>query len=58
MYHLEDELYPVDANGNPIPGKGLNLSDIESKIPKLFIALYIAFGISSLLALFGMKFPC
>jgi hypothetical protein len=57
MYHLEDELYPVDSDGNPIKGKGLNLSDIERKIPQLFIILYIFFGFVSLLFLLGVKFP-
>ncbi|VVB64875.1 Uncharacterised protein [uncultured archaeon] len=56
MYHLEDELYPVDANGNPIPGKGLNLSDIEGMLPKLFIILYIICFIVVLLALVSGNF--
>ncbi len=46
MYHQEDVLYPVDKNGIPIPGQGLNLSDIEGRLPKLFIALYCIFGLA------------
>jgi len=46
MYHQEDVLYPVDKNGNPIPGQGLNISDIEINLPKLFIVLYCIFGLA------------
>jgi hypothetical protein len=55
MYHLEDELYPVDEKGSPIPGKGLNLSDIEVKLPNIFIGLYIIFGIALLFAFVNAK---
>lgn len=40
MYHREDELYPRDAQDNIIPGIGLNFSDLESGLPRLFIVLY------------------
>lgn len=46
MYHREDELYPRDPQGNSIPGKGLNFSDLESRLPQLFIVLYIVLGLS------------
>lgn len=51
MYHREDVLYPVDKNGVTIPGQGLNLSDIEGNLPKLFIALYCIFGLALFLML-------
>jgi hypothetical protein len=51
MYHLEDELYPRDAEGNMIPGEGLNFSDREAMLPKLFIALYALYGVVLLGAL-------
>jgi hypothetical protein len=40
MYHAEDELYPRDPLGNAIPGKGLNISDRERWLPRVFMALY------------------
>jgi hypothetical protein len=46
MYHVEDKLYPRDAEGNMIPGKGLNFSDIEVRLPWLFLVLYGFFGFS------------
>lgn len=41
IYHREDELYPRDEHGNIIQGEGLNFSDLENKLPTLFITLYI-----------------
>ena len=42
VYHREsEELYPRDEQGNIIDGKGLNFSDLENKLPDLFIKLYI-----------------
>ena len=41
MYHAEDELYPRDAQGNMIKGVKLNFSDLEARLPTLFIILYI-----------------
>lgn len=52
MYHIEDELYPRDENGEMIPGKGLNFSDLEARLPIVFVVLYCIFGIGSLAALF------
>ncbi len=40
MYHREDELYPRDEQGDIIDGEGLNFSDLETKLPDLFITLY------------------
>lgn len=56
MYHQEDALYPLDENGDPIPGEGLNLSDIEGKLPNLFVALYCFFGVALFLIWFYAKF--
>ncbi len=56
MYHREDELYPVDDDGRPIAGKGLNLSDREKWLPRVFMLVYLsgvvgvaAFGLARLL---------
>jgi hypothetical protein len=45
MYHREDALYPVDEQGRPIEGQGLNLVDLEMRLPWLFLALYSIFGV-------------
>lgn len=45
MYHAEDELYPRDAQGNMIKGAKLNFSDLEARLPTLFIILYIFSGL-------------
>ena len=50
MYHAEDELYPRDAKGAMVPGKGLNFSDLEARLPMLFIVLYCIFGAGSMIA--------
>lgn len=54
MYHVEDKLYPRDAEGKMIPGQGLNFSDLEVRLPWLFLVLYSLFGVSLLGAL-GIK---
>lgn len=46
MYHQEDKLYPRDAQNRPIPGRGLNFSDLEVRLPWLFIVLYLVLGLS------------
>jgi hypothetical protein len=51
MYHVEDRLYPRDAEGKVIPGQGLNFSDLEVRLPWLFLALYSLFGVGLLGAL-------
>lgn len=50
MYHIEDALYPRDEHGKMIPGKGLNFSDLEWRLPTLFLALYIIYGVGTLAA--------
>jgi hypothetical protein len=44
MYHVEDTLYPRDAEGEMIPRKGLSFSDLESRLPWLFVILYALYG--------------
>jgi hypothetical protein len=39
MYHAEDTLYPRAEDGKMIPGKGLNFSDLEARLPMLFVVL-------------------
>jgi hypothetical protein len=51
MYHVEDRLYPRGAEGKMIPGQGLNFSDLEVRLPWLFLALYSLFGVGLLGAL-------
>jgi hypothetical protein len=51
MYHVEDELYPRDKDDKMIPGQGLNFSDLEARLPVVFIVLYCIFGFGSLMAL-------
>jgi hypothetical protein len=43
MYHQEDKLYPIDSKSS-ITGFS-TISDIESKLPMLFISIYIFFGL-------------
>ena len=45
MYHREDEIYPRDNRDNIKPGEGLNFSDLEYRLPQLFIVLYIVLGL-------------
>ena len=45
MYHLEDELYPINVDGSIRKGEGLNFSDLEAKLPILFGVLYAFAGI-------------
>ena len=51
MYHVEDTLYPRDEDGKMIPGEGLNFSDLEARLPMLFVALYGIFGVAALVVL-------
>ena len=44
IYHREDELYPRDEAGRAIPQKGLAFSDLEGRLPILFLVLYAIFG--------------
>ena len=50
MYHAEDELYPRDESGETIKGQGLNISDLERRLPEVFIALYTVFGVGIVIA--------
>jgi len=54
MYHIEDTLYPRDEEGKMIPGKGLDFSELEKRLPTLFLILYIVYAIGTVLALLGM----
>jgi hypothetical protein len=51
MYHAEDKLYPRAEDDKMISGKGLNFSDLEARLPMLFVVLYCIFGVGSLTAL-------
>jgi len=48
MYHVEDELYPREEGGKMISGEGLNFSDLEARLPIVFVVLYSIFGLVSL----------
>ena len=52
MYHREDELYPRDSQNMPIPGRGLNFSDLEKRLPLLFIVLYVILGLGLVVGTF------
>jgi len=54
MYHIEDALYPRDEEGEMIPGKGLDFSELEKRLPTLFLILYTTYAIGTVLALLGM----
>ena len=47
MYHQEDRLYPLNSKISFFSGS--SFSDIESKLPFLFIILYSIFGIGILI---------
>ncbi len=51
MYHHEDKLYPRDSHENIIPGEGLNISDRERWLPRIFICVYTIFIISCIILL-------
>lgn len=53
IYHKErDELYQRNAQGQKVPAGRSNFSDLESRLPLLFIVLYGLFGFSLVVALF------
>lgn len=54
MYHAEDEHYPVNPDGSPQKGEGLNFSDVEAKLPILFGILYAFAGIIILVNLYPL----
>ena len=43
MYHQEDKLYPVDGEGHVKSGEGLNFSDREIWLPRVFLIVYSVF---------------
>lgn len=45
MYHAEDELYPRNAQGEMVKGVRLNFSDLEARLPTLFVILYSISGV-------------
>ncbi|HEY77185.1 MAG TPA: hypothetical protein G4O00_13595 [Thermoflexia bacterium] len=51
MYHVEDAIYPRDKDGKMIPGEGLNFSDLERRLPTVFLILYILYVVCTILAL-------
>ena len=53
MYHEEDDLYPRDEDGKMIKGEGLNFSDLEARLPHIFVALYLLAGFFTLITLFS-----
>jgi len=50
MYHVEDELYPRDEKGEMIKGQGSSFSDLERRLPEVYIILYVVFGVGILIA--------
>ena len=50
MYHAEDALYPRDEQGEMLKGEGLNLSDLERRLPWVFIVLYGMLGVGIAIA--------
>jgi len=56
MYHVEDELYPRDEEGKTIAGEGLNFSNLEKRLPTVFIILYTFYATITLVVLLGMGF--
>ena len=61
MYHAEDELYPRDEQEEREPRKGLNFSerglnfsDLEQQLPRVFLALYGIFLIGVVVLIFRL----
>lgn len=50
-----EELYRRDLQGKKMPAGRLNFSDIESRLPILFIVLYAFFGFMLVVALFWQR---
>ena len=50
VFHREDELYPQHTDGGSQPTKGLNISDLESRLPTLFSVLYLILGLGLVMA--------
>ena len=51
IYHREDELYPRDSTGQLIQQSTTSFSDLEVRLPQLFLLLYALFGGGLLVAL-------
>lgn len=52
MYLKErEELYKRDEQGRKVPAGRFNFSELEGRLPALFIALYVLFGLFLLVAL-------
>jgi hypothetical protein len=51
MFHAEDKLYPRDAEGKPIKGEALNISDKEKWLPNVFMGIYTVFFLGQLIYL-------
>ncbi len=49
MFHKEQALYPTDEGGNS--GKGLNISDLEKMLPRIFIGVYFVFLVGFIVVL-------
>jgi hypothetical protein len=56
MYEKEIELYPVDAEGRSIPGIGLNFSDRERWLPRIFLSVYSIYLLGSIIGFIVMRF--
>ena len=44
IFQRKDALYPRDEMGDMIPGKGLSFSDLEARLPQVFLWLYCLLG--------------
>lgn len=51
MYLREELIYPMDGSGGSHSICGLNFSDKEQALPKIFIVLYYLFGLGLIAAL-------
>jgi len=50
VFHREDELYPQHPADASQHNKGLNISDLESRLPQLFMTLYVILGLALFIA--------
>jgi len=51
MYHVEDKMYPRDAQGNMLKTRGrMDFSDLERQLPNVFMVLYGLFLAGILIA--------
>jgi hypothetical protein len=61
MYHVEDDLYPRDDQGEREPGKGLNFSNkglnfsnLEQQLPWVFLCLYAILFVGVVVLIFWL----